>query len=182
MDFPKPKLILAALFTRPADTTAYASGDLVANNTTAGSVVLPQLVGAARVPGYRGWIRRCRILKSTNGVTGADFRVHFFADGQPLFVNGDNGALALSALAPSTAYLGSIDVNFTTSPQSLITIGSGLQAIGFPASNLGHVPVYTGLGASGVGSANLWAAIEARGAYAPGNAETFTIGADIDQF
>jgi hypothetical protein len=31
--------IVSARFTRPSDTTAYASGDLVANSTTAGSVV-----------------------------------------------------------------------------------------------------------------------------------------------
>lgn len=31
---------LSGSFTRPSDTTAYASGDLVANSTTAGSVTM----------------------------------------------------------------------------------------------------------------------------------------------
>lgn len=177
MDFPKPKLIaVAAAFARPGDTTAYTAGDLVANSVTAGSVILPVLVGAARVAGYRGWVRRARLTKSTLGVTGADFRVHFFNEGPPVMTNGDNAALAFTSLFSQSAYLGAIDVNFTTTPQALITVGTGLRAIGFPASNLGHVPVYTN------NSANLWAAIEARGAYAPGNAETFLVEADVDQF
>ena len=37
----------SASFTRPGDTTAYASGDLVANSTTAGSVVTPDSSGLA---------------------------------------------------------------------------------------------------------------------------------------
>jgi hypothetical protein len=39
MAVPKGHALASASFTRPADTTAYASGDLVANSTTAGSVV-----------------------------------------------------------------------------------------------------------------------------------------------
>lgn len=178
MDFPKPKLILpaAAAFARPADTTQYAAGDLVANSTTAGSVVPVRLLAAARVPGYRGFLRRARIRKSTTSVTTADFRVHFFNEGPPVLTNGDNAAFVLTSLFSGGIYMGAIDVNFTTSPQGVVTIGTAIEAVGFPTSNQGHLPIYTN------NSADLWALIEARSAYTPGSAETFLISADADQY
>ena len=54
--------IATASFTRPADTTAYASGDLVANSTTAGSVIPMTFV--IRPENRGSMIRRARIKKS----------------------------------------------------------------------------------------------------------------------
>src|SRR5689334_10112995 len=67
--------VAAASFTRPADTTAYASGDLVANNTSAGSVT-PMTFAAARAADKGFMVRRARMKKSTTGTTGAQFRLH----------------------------------------------------------------------------------------------------------
>src|SRR4051812_8128931 len=53
----------SASFTRPADVTPYASGDLVADNTTAGSVT-PLSWTAARVAAGSFLVRRARLRKS----------------------------------------------------------------------------------------------------------------------
>jgi hypothetical protein len=80
----------SANFTRPADTTTYAQGDLVANSTTAGSVT-PLALTAARVSGGGGVIRKFRLIKSTASLTNAQFRVHLF-NALPTVANGDNAA------------------------------------------------------------------------------------------
>lgn len=57
-------------FTRPADTTAYASGDLVANSTTAGSVVAPVVRPVHSAGGWPGgWCghERGRAVSSEGG-------------------------------------------------------------------------------------------------------------------
>src|SRR6185437_974597 len=81
---------LSANFTRPADTTAYATGDLVANSTTAGSVT-PLSFTAPRYATGSGQVRRARLKKSTNTTTNATFRLHLYAT-SPTPTNGDNGA------------------------------------------------------------------------------------------
>ena len=71
----------SASFTRPGDTTAYASGDLVANSTTAGSVVTPvvPVSRSRRVPSAEQLrVDRIKLLKSTVTTTNASFRVHLY--------------------------------------------------------------------------------------------------------
>jgi hypothetical protein len=65
-----------ASFTRPADTTTYASGDLVANNTTAGSVVPLTFTAVTRSAGDSVRIERARINTSNALLTNASFRLH----------------------------------------------------------------------------------------------------------
>jgi hypothetical protein len=143
-------------FTRPADATAYASGDLVANNVTAGSVVPLSFTTSANGTNVGGGqIRRVRLSKSGTSVTNAAFRVHFYSV-TPVAANGDNGVWSTSQAA---AYLGSIDVTvdkaFTDGAS-----GSATGEINFIGSSL-------------------FALIEARGAYTPANAETFTLTLEI---
>jgi hypothetical protein len=153
-----------ANFTRPADTTAYASGDLVANSTTAGSVVAMTL-GVARVSAGSGMIRRCKLHKSGTGVTNSSFRVHLFKAAPSTVTNGDNGAFLPSGVAD---YVGAFDVAigraFTDG-----AAGFGIPVDGFDASfKL----------ASGQ---DLFALIEARGAYTPISSEVFTVTLDVLQ-
>jgi hypothetical protein len=78
MTVPKGHAVASASFTRPADTTAYASGDLVANSTTAGSVVAMTLsVGTAA--GMPARIRRVRLMGDKADATNFNFRVHLFS-------------------------------------------------------------------------------------------------------
>jgi hypothetical protein len=86
---PVPMVASGSGFTRPADTTAYAAGDLVANSTVAGSVVL-DTVAVARNNDEAFTLLRCRLQKSGTTITNASFRVHVYS-AAPTFTNGDNG-------------------------------------------------------------------------------------------
>jgi hypothetical protein len=147
-----------ANFTRPADTTAYASGDLVANSTTAGSVVSMSIT-AARSDGGSFMIRRAKLHKSTTSVTNASFRLHFFRVAPSTITNGDNGVWSVSGVAD---YCGAIDVTVDRA----FTDG----ACGFGVPMTGN-EISVDL-ASGTAVRVL---IEARAAYTPGNAEVFTV-------
>jgi hypothetical protein len=96
----------SASFMRPNDTTAYASGDLVANSTTAGSVVPMSFpLGGNSMPGTTR-VARVRLSKSGTTATNASFRVHLYG-ASPVVANGDNGAWSTDQAAN---YLGAIDV------------------------------------------------------------------------
>jgi hypothetical protein len=88
---------VSANFTRPADTTAYAAGDLVANSTTTGSVVPLAFTSAVREEGCRFRIERIRLRKSGAVLTNASFRVYLFR-ASPTVSVGDNGALNASSV------------------------------------------------------------------------------------
>lgn len=143
-------------FTRPADTTAYASGDLVANSTTAGSVVAPVLRPAQEAGGSQ-LIRRVRLVKSTSGLTGAVFRVHFYAAASLTFANGDNGAWSTNRVV---GYLGASEITMDRA------FTDGALGISVPLPG-GEIVAPRDL--------PLLAVVEARGAYTPGSAEVFTI-------
>lgn len=145
----------APTFTRPADTTAYALGDLVANSTTAGSVV-PLVFLVDRVDGGSCLIRRLRLRKSGTGVTNAQFRLHLYSS-SPVPVNGDNAAWS----TPVAGYLGAFDVTIDRA------FSDGAAGNGVPV-NGSEIMAAVG------GNGNVYGLLEARAAYTPGNAETFT--------
>ena len=152
---------LKATFNRPADTTAYASGDLVANDTVAGNVVPMQFTGASHMA-----IRRARIMKSGTGVGGASFRIHIY-DLPPTPANGDNGAWLTNGLAPN--YQGFIDVTV----DKVFTDGAGGQ---------GAPTVGQEITIQDPGDQVIYALLEARGAYTPASGETFTVFLELEQF
>jgi hypothetical protein len=154
-------LVAATTMTRPADTTAYAVGDLVANNTTAGSVT-PLAFQAARVAGGSGAIWRVRAHKSSNILTNASFRLHLY-NAIPTVTNGDNGAWLSNGAAN---YMGSMDFTFSR------PFTDGASGFGIPES---VQPILFAL-ASGQ---TIWGLIEARGTYAPASVETFTLALDV---
>src|SRR3990167_2992553 len=109
---------VSASFTRPADTTAYTSGDLIANNTTAGSVTPLSFP----IPNGRGcFIWRAKILKSGATATNASFRLHLFKN-SPTVTGGDNAALAHI----EADYQGFIDVIVSGSLGSDDNSGTGI--------------------------------------------------------
>lgn len=96
--------------TRPADTTAYAAGDLIANSVTAGSVVPLAFAGATKTgSGGSGKIVGWHGRKSDAGA--AQIRAHFLKTAHAV-TNGDNGALLFTSLDVDN-YLGAMDVTFT---------------------------------------------------------------------
>jgi hypothetical protein len=154
--------VSAVSFTRPADTTAYASGDLVANSTTAGSVVPLNFPNVSNGPGRTVQVRRVRVNKTGTGVSNASFRLHLF-NILPTVGGGDNAAISISTGAAK--YLGQVDV----------TVGQafGDGAAGQATTEINCHPVG--------GSSNLYGLLEARGAYTPANAEVFTVAIEVVQ-
>lgn len=160
----------SANFTRPADTTAYASGDLVANSTTAGSVAAMQFT-AARVAAGSGVIRRARLKKSTTGVTSASFRLHLYGSDPAAssgIINGDNGAW----LTKIDSYLGSISLDMS---------GSNGRVFNDAAWVVGAPDVGSEINFKLASGQIVYGLLEARGAYTPGNAEVFTAELEVLQ-
>lgn len=143
---------------RPADTTQYAIGDLVANSTTAGSVSL------LRFGNIDGVIETMTLRKTTNVTTAAAFRLWLWAApaADTLFTltvtNGDNGAFV-----PSTweNFIGRLSC--TAMEASPVAAGAWARL----APDDGSRYLVTGQ--------RLFGLLEARGAYAPGSAENFIL-------
>lgn len=86
-----PFAVSGGAFNRPANTTAYASGQLVANDTVAANVVPVQIGGGVcRAGGDVGATRGIRLEKSGTSIANASFRVHLFRQA-PTMTNGDGG-------------------------------------------------------------------------------------------
>lgn len=151
----RPSLQRSATFTRPADTTQYSSGDLVANSTSAGSVTLLSWAFTTPI-----WLRRLLVTKSDPDITGASFRLWLHSDSAITFSNGDNGALAIgsSTLAISSVADGQpieFDFDFTL---------TGAGDVGVATWDYGLICL----------PATTYGFLEARGTYTPGSAEVFT--------
>jgi hypothetical protein len=156
--------VAQASFTRPGDTTAYASGDLVANSTTAGSVVALTFA-APRIPGGGMRILAARLFKSGTGITSAAFRLHLLR-ATPTFNAGDNAALNITGGA---SYLGALDITCDRA------FADGAFGRGLPLVGSAMVVM------AAADDASLYGFLEARGAYTPGNAEAFTLTLELDR-
>jgi len=153
-----------ATFTRPADTTAYASGDLVANSTTAGSVVPMSFVDGESAALAMFRVVRARLSKSTTSTTNASFRLHLYQGAAPTVANGDNGAWSSTGAATGTSadWLGNIDI-------------SGMLAFSDGAVGTGSLPAGSEAFVRAKSGATIYGLLEARGAYTPGSSEVFTV-------
>lgn len=155
---------IIANFTRPADTTAYAAGDLVANSTTAGSVIPLTFANAVRTAGDCLRIERVRVSKSSTSLTNAQFRVHMF-EASPTPTVGDNGVFNTSGALSTNNVLnhaGSFPVTMSWSGSD------GAMGIGVPT---------TGAGAtiSPTSGTTIFALLEVTAAYTPVSGETITV-------
>jgi len=148
-------------FTRPADTIAYASGDLVANSTTAGSVV-PMTFAIGRNAGtLGGMIRRIRLRKTGTSTTNAQFRLHLYSS-SPTPSNGDNGAWLTDQAAN---YVGAIDVTC----DKVFTDGAAGNGVPVVGSEINFT------------AATYYGLLEARAGYTPASGETFNVLLEVIQ-
>jgi hypothetical protein len=155
---------LSASFTRPADTTAYAAGDLVANSTTAGSVVPLSFTSAVRTAGDCVRIERARVSKNSTGLTNASFLLHLF-ESSPTVSVGDNGVFNnVNVLATNNVlnYVGSIAVIISNSGSDGAT-GAGVPSIG------------SAITISPTSGTTIFGLVQASAAYTPVSGEVFTI-------
>lgn len=150
--------VLSGSFVRPANVTAYASGQLVANSTTNTSVVPVTLIDAIGIDD-RIMVKRIRLAKNSTGLTAAAFRVHLYVTPTIVPTNGDGGVF----LTPIAGYVGYADVTMD------VAFSDGAMGAGLP------VPAQAQLTIIVPGASRLLALVEARGAYTPVSGETFTV-------
>lgn len=146
----------SSTFTRPADTTAYTANDLVANSTTAGSVV-PM---AFPVPnGSKLRLIRASISFNSATVTNAKFKLHLYSS-SPTCTNGDNGAW----LTTNSGYLDNIAIDCTGNTFSDAAIGYGIYV-----NTALNVPMLI------PSTSTIYGLLQATAAYTPISGEVFTV-------
>jgi hypothetical protein len=96
---------LTSTFSRSRAASAYSAGQLVSSNTSTGFSPLQFQIGGNSQPGQTR-ITRCRIQKSSTGVSGATFRLHLYG-AAPLSTAVDGGTWLTDT---SAQYLGGFDV------------------------------------------------------------------------
>lgn len=157
-------LSTAPSFTRPADTTAYTAGDLVANSTTAASVVPMEFAGVASSPG--GWVnvRRVTLKKSTATITAATFSL-ILSQTNAVPSSGDNAAFV--GPAKGNVLGGAFNLS---APYAMV---DGAVSVSGSSDTL--------LFKTADGSTSLFGFLVAAGAYAPGNAEVFEVSLMVER-
>ncbi len=142
--------------TRPADTTAYAVNDALANSTSAPTTGGFTLSGAARVSGGAGLITDAVVTMSTAAATPLVGEIWLF--NQAVTAINDNAAFAIS----DTNVLDLVGIiPFTTNKSGSNNAASHLQNLN--------------IGFTCVGSADLRFLVKVLNAYTPANAEVLSV-------
>ena len=158
-----------ATFTRPANTTAYAQYDLVANDATAANVV-PMRFGVSKVGHGTGRVVGARLLKDDATATNADFVLHLFST-QPTSSVGDNaqfntsGVLGVSSV---DSYIGSITIDMTSG--AIADADALIESV-----NIASTPLYFDLELETNAGRVIYGLLEADQAYTPASGETFKV-------
>jgi hypothetical protein len=166
------KAITGPVMQRPANVTAYASGQLIANSLGVGGVV-PIALPVFRALGSRVRLRRARLTKSAVLTTNAIIRAHIFNDAPTMGTVVDGSALAIIGVS---AYVGSFTFDFTNQTAAPAIFTDGVKCIATP-----DVGVDINCGNGPGTSPNVYALLEARAAYAPANQENFTLALELVQ-
>ncbi len=149
--------------TRPSGTTAYALGQMILNNATAGSVTLQSMRVSSAANKVFTVVGGGMMISGTV-TTNALFRVHLF-NALPTMTNGDTGAFQGGMTMASGGvpiYLGSYDVNLMQGGSD-VAVGYGFTTNGNPIT---ATPVS--------GQNYVYYIIEARQAFTPITNEVFT--------
>lgn len=160
----RTRVVTSQTITRPADTTAYADNDLVANSTSAGSVTPFLFTGAARQLGYKYKVVRAALNASGTAITNGSFRLHLFT-AAPTVGAGDNSALAVATNADK--YIGYLEI--------VLAIAGALGNKGWTVSTF--VQPVNWVSST---SLNLWGLLQAKAAYAPASAETLIASIEVE--
>lgn len=156
-----------ATLTRPADTTAYTSGDSVANSTSAPTAL--EFTGLGRSGVLAGTLYSVEMDDQNNAGTPGEFELWLFSE-QPTIEN-DNAAAAIS-WADSARLVAVVPLYASY----LVNTGSGNAGVRRYESTSPIGRLYA-TDASG----SLWGALVARSAYTPLSGELFrvTVRAEI---
>jgi hypothetical protein len=155
--------------TRPADTAAYAAGDMVADSTSAPTANV--LAGAALANGRGGTIKAITLIDSATPATPADLEIWFF--NAPYTLANDN-----AAFAPTDAVAETV--------QAIVSLPGSGSIVGNAGADAAGNRVYQVKGIDkdfkcASGSKDLWWALVVRNAYTPVSAEKFTLIVDVEQ-
>ena len=153
---------ISATFTRPANATAYAVGQLVANSVTAGSVVPLAFTLDNSFPMGQFRLTRARVYKNGVVVTNANFRLHLY-QALPTVTNGD-GAAWLSS--NSADWLGNVDVT------SMLAFSDGAAGTGSCAAG-SEMCIRHKQGKV------IYGLLQAQGTYTPTSGEVFTVVLEV---
>lgn len=147
-------------FVRPANTTQYTAGDVVAGN---GVTAMNEVATVFPVTGQHAVLRAIHAFKSTNTTVNSAFRVHLFRYNSGLTVAADNAAIVFDSTfltgSPVWFRLGHVDIVFESA-------GSSTTAYSF-VDGL-DMDIW-----SGTGNTSLGFIVTALQAYTPGSAESF---------
>jgi hypothetical protein len=161
----------SANFTRPANTTQYAVGQLVANSTTAGSVT-PMSWTAARINAGNFYVRRFRMTLSSKSITSTSFRLHLFTVTPATITNGDGGTFSVTEANEFCT------LDTVVSSSGIINWEAGADvSIGYGTPSQGNE--CNGVAAGG--TQTIYGLLEARATYTPASGETITVIPEIHQ-
>lgn len=146
-------------FTRPADTTVYAAGDLVANSTANASVVPLSWTPNPQRAGF--WVTGVLLRFDKSDVANASFRVHLYS-ATPTFVTaGDNSAFSTVVATGYASWIASFDATL------VMKDAAGAAGIAVPTEGL----IRPQMLAEG---ATVYGLVEALAAYTPKSAGVIT--------
>lgn len=157
------------LFTRPADTTAYAAGDAIAATTSnSATTALRELALIGRVAGGTGYIVGVR-LETNNALWTPRIRVRFYTVAQPTSaVPGDNSPMTL-AWANRAQRVGYVDLPAMATGQSGSDAAQSMDAtlrIPFTCAD---------------GSTSLYYRLEILDAATPASGQSFFLAVSVEQ-
>lgn len=150
-------------FTRPANTTQYVIGQLVANSVTAGSVV-PLSWTVSRLAAGNFFVRRARLKKSTASLTSASFVLYLYA-ASPTCANGDGATFSTT----ESTFLGSFNITCSTAFSDPAADGQGVPTAG------------NEVGVALASGQTIYGLLSAANTYTPGSAEVFTVVLEVYQ-
>jgi hypothetical protein len=151
-------IFTSANFTRPNDAAVYAAGDLIANSTTAGSVVpLQWTIGY----GFALKLFRTKIKFNSAVPTLAQFKLHFYGS-SPTVTNGDNGAW----LSTESNYQHSVSIDAST-----LTFSDSTSGYGIYVNTALSMPMYIQCDQN----YKIYGLLTATAAYTPTALEVFTV-------
>lgn len=155
-----------ASWTRPSDTTQYAAGDGVSDDTTSATAATFTLKNMGAMAGMGGVIRAVTLHKTDQDQTGADFDIYFFKTQPAGTTYEDNAAIAITDAVFQTS-VGFVALTASADGRSVVTGDL------YCKSNL-DLPYECGEDTTTI-VAPLYFVVVARGTYTPASAEVFTL-------
>jgi hypothetical protein len=157
------QIVTNTSFTRPANTTAYAANGVVANSTTAATVLT--FTGAGRANGRSGIILSARHIKQSTTTSGATYRLYLYTVSPTAINDASQFTLLYST---RTSQIGYIDLNH---------VGGGTGS----DSTLGLTPFTNLPFTCDAASSSLFGILTVTQAYTPASAEQHFIELTIAQ-